>query len=66
MKISFSEHKNGDSPTHQARTEQTFSTGDGHGDFCLTAYGNTRQEAHANLRELALKMVRDLERVRHS
>jgi hypothetical protein len=66
MKITFTENAKGEQPLFQARTEQSFSTGDGHGDFCLTAYGNSRDEAHANLRELALKMVRDLERVRAS
>ena len=66
MKISFSHNQKADAQSHQARAEQSFSMGDGHGDFCLTAYGATRQEAHANLRELAQKMVRELERVKGS
>jgi hypothetical protein len=64
MNITFTEDKNGKSPRHQARAEQSFSTGDGHGDFCLTAYGETREEAHANLRQLALIMVRELDTVK--
>jgi hypothetical protein len=64
MKITFTEDNRGKSPNHQARAEQSFSTGDGHGDFCLTAYGETREEAHANLRQLALIMVRELETVK--
>lgn len=64
MKIIFTEDKNGRSPGHQARAEQTFSTGDGHGDFCLTAYGETREEAQANLSQLAQIMVRELDTVK--
>lgn len=66
MKISFTHDKKGKPERHQARAEQNFSTGDGHGDFCLTAYGDTREEAHDNLRQLALRMVRELESVRVS
>lgn len=66
MNITFTEDNNASSPRHQARAEQTFSTGDGHGDFCLTAYGATRDEAHANLRQLALIMVRELHTVKVS
>lgn len=64
MKITFTEDKKGERATHQARAEQSFSTGDSHGDFCLTAYGETREEAHANLRQLALIMVRELDTVK--
>jgi hypothetical protein len=66
MKITFSENPNGEGRSHQARVEQSFSTGDGHGDFCLTAYGATREEAQENLRQLALRMVRGLETVKSS
>lgn len=64
MKISFTQDDKGTPKSHQARAEQSFSTGDGHGDFCLTAYGETREEAHANLRQLALIMVRELDTVK--
>jgi hypothetical protein len=66
MKITFSENPKGEGRSHQARAEQSFSTGDAHGDFCLTAYGATREEAHENLRQLALRMVRGLETVKGS
>jgi hypothetical protein len=66
MKITFTHHKQGDREAYQARAEQNFSTGESHGDFCLTAYGQTRAAAHAHLRELAMKMVRDLEAVKRS
>jgi len=61
MNIVFSQDKKGKVIVHQARAEQNFSTGDGHGDFCLTAYGATQREARMNLRELALKMIRELD-----
>lgn len=66
MKITFSENSKSEGHSHQARVEQSFSTGDGHGDFCLTAYGATREEAHENLRQLALRMVRAMETVKGS
>jgi hypothetical protein len=55
MKISLTHNPKGEHPNHQARAEGNFSTGDGYGDCCLTAYGNTREEAQANLRQLALR-----------
>jgi hypothetical protein len=64
MKITFTQDKKGKEIVHQARVEQTFSTGDGHGDFCLTAYGDTQWEAQANLQELAMRMARELDTVR--
>ena len=66
MNITFTQDQKGNREKHQARVEQTFSTGDGHGDFCLTAYGETREEAHANLRQLALRMARELDAVKGS
>ncbi len=72
MKISFTHNPNpnADSQTsatnYQARVEESFSLGEGHGDFCLTAYGQTREEAHVNLRQLALLMGRALDRVKGS
>jgi hypothetical protein len=64
MKITFSEDKKGKQIIHQARVEQSFSTGDGHGDFCLTAYGETQWDAQENLRELAQRMIRELDTVK--
>ena len=61
MKITFSDEGKESSSRHQARIEQIFSTGEGHGDFCLTAYGETREEAHANLQQLAHLMARALD-----
>jgi hypothetical protein len=66
MKISFTQGNKSTREQFQARAEQTFSTGDGHGDMCLTAYGATQEEAHANLKQLALKMVRELDSVKIS
>ncbi|MBW3637469.1 MAG: hypothetical protein KY445_13555 [Armatimonadetes bacterium] len=66
MKISFTTDKKGQRSIHQARAEQSFQVGDSHGDFCLTAYGETREEAHENLRQLALRMVRELDAVKGS
>ncbi|HEX8464463.1 MAG TPA: hypothetical protein VF627_07575 [Abditibacterium sp.] len=66
MKIIFTHDQKGGREVHQARAEQGFSTGEGHGDFCLTAYGPTREEAHAHLRQLALVMVRELDTVKGS
>ena len=64
MRISFTENRNGERPVYQARVEGSFSTGDSAGDCCLTAYGETREEAHAHLRQLALQMVRELDELR--
>ena len=64
MKISFTHNAKGERASHQARVEQSFQVGDGHGDFCLTAYGETREEAHAHLRQLALRMVRELDAIK--
>lgn len=72
MKISFTQNPNpkgelhSHQTSHQVRVEESFSLGEGHGDFCLTAYGQTREEAHANLRQLALLMGRALDRVKGS
>ena len=66
MKISFTHNIRGERSSHEARAEQRFQMGDGHGDFCLTAYGETREEAHENLRQLALRMVRELDAIKGS
>ncbi|RYG65883.1 hypothetical protein EON80_16500 [bacterium] len=66
MKITFSKDDSGAREKHQARAEQSFSTGDGHGDFCLTAYGRTQDEAHFNLKQLALTMVREMDAIKFS
>lgn len=64
MKITYTLDKKESGTIHQARVEQNYSTGEGHGDFCLTAYGATKQEARQNLRKLALRMARELDTVK--
>jgi hypothetical protein len=66
MNITFSEGKKAGRTIHQARAEQTFSTGEGHGDCCLTAYGATQDEAHENLRQLAIRAVREIAALKSS
>lgn len=66
MRITFTRDDSSGRNRHQARAEQSFSTGDGHGDFCLTAYGSTEEEAHMNLKQLALNMVRELDAIKFS
>ncbi len=66
MNITFSEGMKGGRVIHQARAEQSFSTGEGHGDCCLTAYGATQEEAHENLRQLAMRAVREIAAVKSS
>lgn len=64
MKVIFTQNQKDGKESFQARSEQSLSTGDSHGDFCVTAYGATREEALANLRQLALRMARELDLTR--